>query len=653
MECPKCHHENKPSAKFCASCGTKLQRLCSKCGAEVDPDDRFCSDCGVPLTEGTPTSELSQAGRQRDTEEDQTAPDAERRQLTVMFCDLVGSTALSEQLDPEVLREVVRDYQEVCAKVIALFEGHISKYIGDGLLAYFGYPQAHEDDAQRAARAGLGILSGMEGLNARLQEEKGISLGVRIGIHTGLVIAGEMGSGKTREELAIVGKTPNIAARIEGVAPTNTVTMSQDTYLLIEGYFSCQSLGPHTLKGISEPMEVFQVLRESSARSRLDVSAIKGLTPLVGREGEVRSLHERWDQMLEGKGQAVLLSGEAGIGKSRLVQMLKEHVAEDPQAWLIECQCSPYYQNSAFYPIINFLEKMVLQFDQDDSIEEKIGKLEGFLVQYGLGLEETVPLFASLLSLPLPQRYSLLTLPPERQKGKTMEALLTLLRKRSAQQPVLFVVEDLHWIDPSTLEFISLLVDQESGNRILTLLTYRPDFRPPWVMHGHLNLLTLNRFVRKQIEDLVVRITGKRIPDEVLDQIVTKTDGVPLFVEELTKMVLESGLLREEDDVYELTGPLPPLAIPATLQDSLMARLDRLATVKEVAQLAATIGREFSYELLQAISLIEEKTLQRELSRLVEVELIYQRGLPPQAMYIFKHALIQEAAYQSLLKTRL
>lgn len=650
MECPKCHHVNKPSAKFCASCGTKLQRLCSKCGSEVDPEDRFCSDCGAPLTEATPIPEPFGTGQRQGEEEDQALPDAERRQLTVMFCDLVGSTQLSQQLDPEELRNVVQDYQSVCAKVISRFEGHIAQYLGDGLLVYFGYPQAHEDDAGRAVRAGLGITEAVEQLSARLQQSLGVDLSVRVGVHTGMVVVGEIGEGDSREQLAL-GETPNLAARLEGLAPPNGVVVSADTYGLIEGYFNCQDMGKQSLKGITQTMEVYQVLHESAARSRFEVSALSGLTPLVGREKEVGLLLGLWEQALGEMGQVVLLSGEAGIGKSRLVQVFKEHVAGDPQAWLTECQCSPYHQSSAFYPIIDLLERVVLQFERDDSEEDRLSKLEGFLVQYGFSLEDAMPLFTSLLSLPLPERYPPLTLMSEMQKGKTMEAILAALMKRSEQQPVLFVVEDLHWIDPSTLELISLLIDREPTTRILILLTYRPDFSPPWVMHGHLTLLALSRLSRRQIVDMVRKMAGgKALPSEVVEQVVSKTDGVPLFVEELTKMVMESGLLNEREDHYELSGPLPPLAIPTTLQDSLMARLDRLATVKEVAQLGATIGREFSYELLQAASVLGEESLGRELSRLVEAEIIYQRGLPPQAIYLFKHALIQEAAYQSLLK---
>ena len=577
--------------------------------------------------------------------------DAERRQLTVLFCDLVDSTVLASQLDPEDLREVVRAYQDTCAKVIARFEGHIAQYLGDGLLVYFGYPLAHEDDAQRAVRAGLGMVEALGQLNVRLKQDRGVELAVRLGIHTGLVVVGEVGGGARQEQLAL-GETPNLAARLQGIAAPNTVVISAATVQLLGGFFAYQSLGTPSLKGLAQPLEVYRVLYESTARSRLEAAGSTGLTPLVGREQEVGLLRERWAQVKDGIGQVILLSGEAGIGKSRLVQVLTEHVAAEPQAWLTPCQCSPYYQNTALYPMIELLERVALRFDREESPQQKLRKLEGFLVQYGLPLTEAVPLFAALLSLPLGTDYAPLTVSPEQQKQQTLHALLTVMLRIAAQQPMLFVMEDLHWVDPTTLEFLTLLVDQGPTARILALWTFRPDFSPPWTGRSHLTQVTLPRLPRQQATEMTDRVAhGKALPAEVVEQVVAKTDGVPLFVEELTKMVLESGLLQEREDRYELTGPLPPLAIPTTLHDSLMARLDRLATVKSLAQLGATLGREFSYALLHAVSPWDEETLQRGLHQLVEAELLYQRGLPPQATYLFKHALIQDTAYQSLLRS--
>jgi len=575
--------------------------------------------------------------------------EAERRQLTVLFGDLVDSTALARQLDPEDYREVVRAYQATCADVIQRFDGYIAQYLGDGLLVYFGYPQAHEDDAQRAVRAGLEMLGTLAALQARLVADKGIWLAVRLGVHTGLVVVGAMGAGGRQEALAL-GDTPNIAARLQGLAAPDTVVVSDTTWRLVQGYFACDDLGPQTLKGVETPVQVYRVLGTSGAQSRLDIVSPRGLTPLVGRETEVALLRERWAQARDGLGQVVLLSGEAGIGKSRLVQILQEHVAAEPPtrlAW----RCLPYAQQSPLHPVIAHLHRL-LRWRPDNTPAEKLHTLEETLAASGLALPEVVPLLAALLSLPLPERYPPLTLTPEQQKQKTLEALLAWLLIEATRQPVLFIVEDLHWIDPSTLEFLTLFLDQGPAARILTLLTCRPEFRSPWGFRAHLTPLTLNRLPRPQVPQMIGRITGgKALPPEVVEQIVTKTDGVPLFVEELTKMVLESSLLRESEDYYELAGPLPPFAIPATLHDSLMARLDRLAAGKDVAQLGATIGRTFAYELLRAVSPLDEATLQHSLRQFVEAELVYQRGMPPQATYMFKHALIQDAAYQSLLRS--
>ena len=582
---------------------------------------------------------------------DVTAPEAERRHLTVMFCDLVGSTPLAERFDPEDLREMVRAYQGVCAEVIQRFDGHLARYFGDGLLVYFGYPRAHEDDAQRAVRTGLGIVDEMRRLNTRLERERGVRLSARLGIHTGLVVAGEMGAGDRRDPMAIIGETPNIAARLQSVAEPDTVVISGATQHLVRGFFEFRDLGPHTLKGVSMPILVHRVLGESTARSRLDVAGPVGLTPLVGREQEVSLLLERWQHVKDSMGQTVLVSGEGGIGKSRLLQVLRERLADEPLTWL-ECRCSAYHQSSALFSVIELVER-VLQFHRDDSADEKVAKLEQALAPYAPAVPEVVSLFAALLSVPLPPRYAPLSLSPQAQKQKTLQAVLVVLLTLAAQQPLVLLVEDLHWVDPSTLELLSLLIDQGPTARILTVLTFRPEFRVPWSMRSHLTQITLTRLPRKQAELMLARVAGgKVLPPEVLQQLLTKTDGVPLFVEELAKMVLESGLLHEREGRYELAGPLPPLAIPTTLHDSLMARLDRLATVREVVQLGATLGREFTYEVLHSVSPLDEAALRRELSRLVDAELLYQRGVPPDATYMFKHALIQDAAYQSLLKSK-
>ncbi|MDZ7345075.1 MAG: AAA family ATPase, partial [candidate division KSB1 bacterium] len=431
------------------------------------------------------------------------------------------------------------------------------------------------------------------------------------------------------------------------------LVISQATHRLIEGYFDCRELGAHALRGLSQPTMVYQVLHESAARSRLEAAGTPSLTILTGRDKEIGLLKDRWQQTVEGMGQVVLLSGEAGIGKSRLVREIKAHVASNPEAWLTECYCSPYFQSTALYPIIDLFEHTVLPFEKEAPAAEKLKKLEGFLLQYGFALPETVPLFASLLNVPLSESYAPLNLTPERQKQKTLAALLNLLVTRASQQPILFIMEDLHWADPTSMEWLNLIIEQGPMMRCLTLLTFRPDFVPPWPMRSPLAYLTLSRLPRQEVENMAAQVAkAKALPPEVLAHIVSHTDGVPLFVEELIKTLLETGVLTKKNGEYVMARALTQLAIPATLRDSLMARLDRLGAAKEIAQLGATLGREFPYEWLQAVSPLEEAALQHELKRLVEAELLFRRGAPPQATYIFKHALIQEAAYESLLKSK-
>jgi class 3 adenylate cyclase/predicted ATPase len=577
-------------------------------------------------------------------------PEAERRQLTVLFCDLVDSTRLARQLDPEDLREVIRAYQATCAEVIQRFEGHIAQYLGDGLLVYFGYPQAHEDDAHRAVRTGLGMVQATGTLNIQLEREKAIRLAVRIGIHTGVVVVGEMGGGGRQEQLAL-GDTPNIAARLQGLAVPDTVVISETTARLVQGYFVSQTLGEQALKGLAQPLLAYHVLHESEAQTRLAVAAMRGLTPLVGREAELKVLLEHWAQVKAGMGHTVLLQGEAGIGKSRLVHVLQEQVAAEPHTrW--ECRCSPYSHHTALYPLVDWFQRL-LGWQPGDTPQEKLHKLEATLARYRFSLAETVPLVASLVALPLPDaRYPPLRLTPQRQRHKTLDTLLAVVRAEAVRHPVLFIVEDLHWVDPSTLEWLTLLLDQAHTVPLLAILTSRPDFQPLWSVRPHVTPLVLPRLSPPQIESMVTRLTREKpLPPEVVQHLLVKTDGVPLFVEELTKMVLEADVLPAVPDHDERPRALPPLAIPASLHDALMARLDRLSTVKSVAQLAAVLGREFSYAYLQAVTPLDAHTLQHALARLVEAELLYQQGQPPVAWYTFKHALIQDTAYQSLLKS--
>jgi class 3 adenylate cyclase/predicted ATPase len=574
--------------------------------------------------------------------------EAERRQLTVMFCDLVGSTALSGGLDPEELREVVRAYQRASAEVIERYEGHIAQYLGDGLLVYFGFPKAHEDDPLRAVHAGLGIIEKMRGLNERLEPEKGILLAVRIGIHTGPVVVGEMGDARRQENLAM-GETPNVAARFQGLADPDAVVISASTHRLVQGFFEFRDMGEHSLKGVFEPMTAYHVTGVIEGLSRLHAGRSAGLTPLVGRETEAALLREGWEQ-LNGGGHVGLLSGEAGIGKSRLVEFLKVQAAENT-AEIVECSCSPYHQNSALHPMIELLQRR-LGFDKGDSPEQKLSKLEAFVNERGIDPAETVPPLASLVSVPLGAGYAGPGLSPQELKQKTFDALLAWLVSLSAERPVLFVMEDMHWVDPSMLELLGLLVEERESSPIYSLFTFRPTFEPPWESSERVTRLTLGHLDREQVFSLVQQVArGKQLPAEVVERLAAQTDGVPLYVEELTKMLLESDLLEEGEDRYRLTGPLPDLEIPETLQDSLMARLDRLDGAKEVAQMGAAIGRSFSFELIEALSPLSGETMERELGRLVDAELLYQERNPSQAVYTFKHALIQEAAYQSLLRS--
>ena len=641
VRCSGCGADNRAGRRFCAKCGAALALACPSCGFANDPADEFCGGCGQRLTPAG-----ADAGRPMAPVD--AARDAERRQLTVMFCDLVGSTALAGRLDPEELREHVRAYQATSADVIARFDGHIAQYLGDGLLVYFGYPSAHEDDPQRAVRAALAVVDAVAVLNAR-PAAGSVSLAVRIGIHTGLVVVGEVGGGARREQLAL-GEAPNVAARLEALAEPNTVVISAATHRLVARAFACRDLGARALRGVAAPQTIYQVLGEPGFAGGAEAAVAMPATPLVGRDREIALVLERWEATLEGQGEVVLLSGEAGIGKTRIVQSVCERL-QGTRHTRIEGRCSPYRQHSPMHIVVELLQS-ALGFEREETPEILLRRLERTLAEGGLPPAEGVPLLASLLALPTPEGSAVLSWAPQRQKQRTIEIVLDVLRVVAARRPLLVLVEDLHWVDASSLELLSLLADQVATAPICVLLTARPDFRPPWAARSHTTQATLSRLPRRQSEEMVLRVTGnKPLPAEVLQHVVAGADGVPLFVEEITKMVLESGLLRDRDDGYELTAPLGSLAVPATLHDSLMARLDRLAEAKPVAQLAATIGREFSYELLQAVSPLEAPALQRELARLVEAELLFQRGLPPAAHYIFKHALIQEAAYQSLLRS--
>ncbi len=570
--------------------------------------------------------------------DERASPEAERRQLTVMFVDLVGSTELSRRLDPEDLREVMRRYQDAVAGAITRYEGYVAKFLGDGVLAYFGRPQAHEDQAERAVRSGLDAVAAVE--SVRL--DSGLILRARVGIATGQVVVGDLVGDVASDEEAVTGETPNLAARLQGVAEPSQVVIGLTTRGLIGTTFELKDLGLLKLKGFSQDIAAWSVIGEGAAESRFEAAHTDMLTRLVGREHELALLRERWELAKGGEGQAVLLSGEAGIGKSRIVRAIRELVGHD-RHFRLRYQCSPYHANSAFYPIIQRLERAA-GITAEDANEIKIDKLEALLKPSAVDLKSIAPLFAALLSLPAEDRYGTLDLTPGQRRDHTFAALVGQVLALSCQRPVLFVIEDVHWIDPTTQDFVGEVIAQIADATVFVLVTHRPEYVPPWTGYPHLTSLALNRLSREQAAKIVQAVGGAKMTSALVDKIVARADGVPLFVEELTKSVLQAG---------ETTGsPIAFDAIPATLQASLTARLDRLDEAKKIAQIGAAIGREYSHELIAAVSREIESNLRSALDRLVEAELVFRTVTTQSAVYTFKHALIQEAAYESMLKSK-
>ena len=568
----------------------------------------------------------------------------ERRQLTVMFCDLVGSTELSARLDPEDLREVIAAYHHAVAEVVAGFDGFVAKYMGDGVLVYFGYPQSHEDDSERAVRSGLGVTDAVG-----LLRVKSVKLQARVGIASGLVIVGDLIGEGSAQEQAVVGETPNLAARLQTLAEPDAVVISAGTRRLVGDLFEYSDLGAVEVKGIAGRVSAWRVLRPSVVASRFEALRGSALTRLVGRDEEIELIMCRWARAKAGDGQVVLVSGEPGLGKSRITAAFEEHLDAEPHLRL-RYFCSPYYQDSSLYPFIDQLGRAA-GFAREDPATTKLEKLEAFLASAATP-GENVALLADLLSLPPSERCKLPSLTPRQKKERTLEALVGRLDVLSRQQPVVMVFEDAHWIDPTSHELLDLVVERIHSLPVLLIVTFRPEFEPSWTGQPQVSVVALKRLDRRDQTILVEQIAGgKALPDEVVEQIVGRTDGVPLFVEELTKSVLESGLLRANRDRYVLDRALPPFAIPTTLHDSLMARLDRLASVRLVAQIGAAIGREFSYQLLRAVSRLPDDELKAALARLVDSELVFQRGTPPEAIFSFKHALVQDAAHGSLLRS--
>ena len=644
MECPSCQNVNSGGRKFCTTCGTLLPAPCPKCGAANPLTARFCGDCGARLSG---PNDVAAEGRSSPTPLRAAALSSERRQLTVMFCDLADSTSLSARLDPEDMSDLIALYRTCVTDAVVRFDGFIARYLGDGVLVYFGYPKAHEDDAERAIRAGLAAVGAVDTIKVKGAAQ----LKARVGIATGLVVVGEqIGTGDSQERVAI-GETPNLAARLQGLAAPGQVVMAASTRRLVGHMFDCRPLGTIEVKGLPQPVETWQVRGELAGISRFEALHAAALTPLVGRQEEIELLLRRWDQAKLGEGRVVLLSGEPGIGKSRIAESLLVRLESEPHVRL-RYFCSPHHTHSALYPFIAQLERAA-GFEPGSNAEARLDKLEALLKPTATNVPRDMALIAELLAVPADGRYPALAVSPQQKREMTLTALLNQLDGVAAQSPVLIVFEDAHWIDPTSLDLLDRTVARVADLPVLLVIIFRPELQPTWVGQPHVTILPLSRLGRRDGAGIIAGVSkGKALPDAVVEQILARTDGVPLFIEELTSTLLESGLIRETPDCYVLDGPLPPFAVPTTLQASLVARLDRLGSVKDVAQIGAAIGREFSHELIAVVGSLTPGALDAALERLTASGLISRRGTPPAATYSFKHALVQDAAYATLLKSR-
>jgi class 3 adenylate cyclase/tetratricopeptide (TPR) repeat protein len=653
MRCAFCQHENPNVASACEDCGRALGSHCRACNHKITINARFCSQCGVPVPGARPRLALVPDENADRKEPTRPCNDGERRQITAMFCDLVGFTRLTQDLDPEDLQQSLADYQRVCTQAIRHYAGHVAQFLGDGVLAYFGYPYAHEDDAERSVRAGIDIRTAMVDLNQRRAESNSCEMPLRIGIHTGPVLVTAVGDEAHQETLAL-GETITIANRLQSIAPAGTIVISDASLRLVRGLFVTRNIGKPDLKGIDEPVGAHLVEGIAGFGARFTGAEEFELTPLVGRGELVGRFLMDWKQVEDGHGKTLIFSGEAGIGKSRLLHAFREQL-ESTSHFVVTLGASPYTAGSAFRPVIELFE-LGLRFGDDDSDDKKLALLEKALSAIpGFQLEEHFAYIAALIGLPESEHYPLEHMSPELQREKTLEALTAPLLALERRQPLLLACEDLHWFDPSTLELLERLIQRAPSLRLLIALTHRPEFQSPWSLDStdvsHHELMRLSkRNTRRVIESTI----GHQhvLPDEFLDAIVERSEGIPLFAEELARSIIDSGMIEEHDGHTRFHGRIDELIIPSTLRDSLMARLDRLTAAKPVAQLAATLGREFPYTLIEALSDLEAETLDHGLEELVAAQLLYRKGDPPNSRYIFKHALLQDTAYESQLKSR-
>jgi len=642
VRCAKCKTENPDGLKFCNECGTPFKTPCASCGFENASAAKFCGQCGAAFVAPAAAASGKKSDQTQIRLTDAPASenlDGERKTVTTLFADIKGSMDLMEDLDPEDARAIVDPALKLMIDAVHHYDGYVAQSTGDGIFALFGAPVAHEDDPQRALHAALRMQEDLHRFAAKQRESGQTAIEARIGIHTGEVVLRSIQTAEGRDEYVPVGHSIGLAARMQALAPSGSIAVTESTRKLCEGYFNYRSLGPTNVKGVSETVDIYEVTGLGPLRTRLERSAARGLTRFIGRDDEMRTLWNRWEVAREGEGQVVLITGEAGIGKSRVINQFHERLASTSHRW-IEGDAEPYFQNTPFHAVVAMVNQ-AFGLNADQTPDESLDRLENVLQQNGMGSSEAVAPIAQVLNLQIGDRYPKTTLSPEQARRWLLATLAKALFALAASQPMVVVLEDLHWADASTREFLELLVEQAATAPVMVLLTARPEFKPPWPMRAHHALITLGRLRDREVREMVVAVaTNTELTKEAIDAVTSRASGVPLFVEELTLATLERG------------GSDASREIPETLQNSLIARLDRLGAAKEAAQVASVIGREFSYELLSAIAPMREDELQSSLTKLADAELIYARGMAPEANYIFKHALIRDAAYETLLKSR-